>query len=271
MYRINILIKNAVCLTFFFFLGCTKHDVTTSNNSHMIKLTDNEWIKLSEKRIFFGHHSVGKNIIDGITDLSKEYNMTTLIINQSINKSDFGHPVFAHSPIGKNGDPISKIDDFVRILDSGVADSVDIAFMKLCYVDIKLHTDIEEIFRHYQNSIRTLQKKYPHLKIIHLTVPLTTKPKGIKGLARIILNRDENKHRNKFNELVRNAYADVELVDIAKIESTFPANASNVYWFNTPGLIPEYSSDGRHLNELGRSLVAYELLKKILISTDSVN
>jgi len=245
--------------------GCSGDKASKfKNSSTMHKLTEIDWIRLSEKRIFFGHRSVGRNIIEGIVELRNESNSSAFTVLETKDKSDFNNPVFAHSPIGKNGDPISKIDDFVNILKSGLADSVDIAFMKLCYVDIKKHTDIEEIFKYYQSTIGSLQVEYPNLKIIHFTVPITTKPKGIKGLARIILKMDDNKYRNKFNTLMRNSYSDIELFDLAKFESTFPNNKSNIYWFKTPGLIPEYSSDGRHLNQQGRLLIARELMYKLL-------
>jgi len=232
----------------------------------MNKLTENDWIQLSDKRIFFGHRSVGSNIIEGITDLKNESNSTLVNILETKDVSDFQHPLFAHSGIGNNLDPKSKIDDFVNILKSGLGGSVDIAFMKLCYIDINNRTDINELFEYYQTAINLLQKEYPHLKIIHCTVPLTTKPKGLKGLAKVILKMDDNVFRDKYNQLMRNHYDSIVLFDIAKIEATFPDGTFNRYLNGIPGLIPEYSSDGRHLNQQGRLLIANELMRKLLMN-----
>jgi hypothetical protein len=237
----------------------------------MRKLTENEWIRLSNKRIFFGHQSVGNNIIDGIMTLKNESNSTAFILLETKDKSDFQHPLFAHSFIGKNLNPKSKIDDFINIMESGLADSVDIAFMKLCYIDINRRTNISALFIYYQTLVGILQEKYPHLKIIHFTVPITTKPKGIKGLAKILLKMDNNVYINRYNEFLRNHYKDFELFDIANIEATFSDGNSNSYSHGIPGLIYEYSSDGGHLNQRGGSFIAYELICKLIMNADSLN
>jgi hypothetical protein len=227
----------------------------------MQKMSEKYWITISNARIFFGHQSVGYNIVDGINDLKNESHSSLFTILETRRSADFQHPVFAHSAIGKNLDPVSKIDDFVNILESGLADSVDIAFMKLCYVDFNRHTDINRLFEYYQNAMGNLQKKYPHVKIIHFTAPLTIKPQGLKGFVKILLKMDPNTERNKYNELIRNHYSDSELFDIAKIESTFPDGSANTYVGGIPGLVPGYASDGRHLNQQGRLRIASELIK----------
>jgi hypothetical protein len=250
-----------------FLSSCFKEEkIAETNSAYMNKLTENDWIKLSKKRIFFGHQSVGYNIIDGITDLKNESNSILVNILETRDVSDFQHPLFAHSGIGKNLDPKSKIDDFVKILHSGLADSVNIASMKLCYVDINSHTDINELFEYYQTAINSLQKVYPHLKIIHCTVPLTIKPKGLKGLAKVILKMDDNVFRDKYNQLVRNHYDPNVLFDIANIEATFPDGTSNRYLSGIPGLISEYSPDGGHLNKHAGMLIANELIRKLLMN-----
>jgi hypothetical protein len=138
--------------------------------------------------------------------------------------------------------------------------------MKFCYVDINSHTDINTIFEYYQTSITALQEKHPHLKIIHFTAPLITKPKGLKGLIKVILKMDNNVYSNKYNELMRNHYSDSELFDIAKIEATLSDGTTNKYGNGTLGLVPEYTSDGGHLNDRGRLLIAYELMRKLLMN-----
>jgi hypothetical protein len=228
-------------------------------------MTEEDWLKLANKRIFFGHQSVGYNIIDGIIDLKNQYNITSFIILETKDTSDFKYPLLVHSKIGKNLDPKSKVVDFVKILESGVGNLADIAFMKLCYADFHKSTNINELFEYYQTSIIALQKKYPHLKLFHCTVPLSTKPKGPKGLIKRILKMDNNVYINKYNQLMRNYYNQNEIFDIAKIETTFSDGTINKYGTGTLGLLPEYTSDGGHLNQYGRILIAHELLKKLLM------
>ena len=44
--------------------------------------------------------------------------------------------IFAHSKIGKNREPASKLSEFIEIVEKGAGTGADILFMKFCYVDI---------------------------------------------------------------------------------------------------------------------------------------
>ncbi|MHC4582346.1 MAG: hypothetical protein ACYS14_12895, partial [Planctomycetota bacterium] len=63
------------------------------------------WARLSGKRIFFGHKSVGYNIIDGIRDVLDERREIKLNVVETRDPAEFGAPVFAHSQVGRNTDP----------------------------------------------------------------------------------------------------------------------------------------------------------------------
>ena len=54
-----------------------------------------KWEKLSQKKIYFGHQSVGFNIIDGIKDLMKENPQIKLNIIETTDQSDFKSGLFA--------------------------------------------------------------------------------------------------------------------------------------------------------------------------------
>jgi hypothetical protein len=251
---------------------CHKNKSSINSYSNdMCIVKENDWNKLSDKKIFFGHQSVGNNIIEGIKDLKDKSKTSSFIILETRDKSDFIRPLFAHSYIGKNTDPKSKIDDFVNILNSGLADSVDIAIMKLCYIDINRKTNIDELFEYYKTAISSIQLKHPRLKIIHSTVPVTTKPEGYRGVVKKFLKMDDNYARNRYNELLRNHYKGKEIFDIAFAESIYSGETTNNNWEGVPGLISEYTSDGGHLNKKGRSIVAFELIKKLLMNIDEVN
>ncbi|MBN2523265.1 MAG: hypothetical protein JXB24_08305 [Bacteroidales bacterium] len=250
--------------------SCTDNDPELLlNQNSMKKPSERDWNLLAETRIFFGHRSVGNNILDGITELKNESDPKGFSIIETKNGSEIDHPLFAHALIGENRFPKSKIDEFVRILDGGMADSADLAFMKLCFADINRQTDIKELFDYYKSSMDSVKTEYPHLKIFHITVPLIIKQEGIKGLIKRILLMDDNLYRHRYNELMRACYNTSELFDLAKIESTFPDNTGYLYGIRKiPGLIPQYASDGGHLNQTGKLLTGNELLHFIVKVVD---
>jgi len=234
------------------------------------------WEKLSQKKIYFGHQSVGFNIIDGIKDLMKENPQIKLNIVETADQSDFKLGLFAHSRVGKNVDPKSKIDEFAKFINKGIGQKADAAALKFCYVDIRSDTDTKNVFMDYSDSLSQLKKKFPDTKFIHLTVPLTTEPTVLQGLIRSAKNAikkiigrpvydpHDNMKRSLFNERLLKEYEGKEpILDIAKIESTFP-NGTRCS-FTKDGktyysMVPEYTNDGGHLNELGRKRVAEQLL-----------
>jgi hypothetical protein len=230
------------------------------------------WKGLGEKRIYFGHQSVGYNIIEGITDIMKKNPQIKLSILQTDDPSKFDSPLFAHSPVGANGDPKSKVDEFVKVLDAGLGNQVDFAFMKFCYVDFSMSTDTEKVFKDYKAALSTLRAKYPKTTFVHVTVPLTA-PLSLKDRMKQVIKKitgrptasiDDNIKRSLFNDKMRKGYEGKEPVfDLASIESTYPDGRSASFQRdgkNFPHLVSDYTSDGGHLNELGRKVVAGQLL-----------
>ncbi len=219
---------------------------------------------LGNKRIFFGHQSVGMSILDGIDELQKLYGSNYVKIVETRDCSDLIQPAIGHFKVGKILYPKSKIDDFVNIIDNGIGDCVDVAFMKIGFPDINKHTDVEDLFNYYRRSMDSIKEKYDNLRLIHCTVSLTTKPSGIKGIAKRVLKMDNNVYRNEFNELMRSYYEGNEIFDIAKIQSTSPDGIRYSYRKNIPGMVPEYSSDGGHLSKKGKLVLASELINVLL-------
>ena len=231
-----------------------------------------KWEKLAQKKIFFGHQSVGNNIFEGIREVMKENLQIKLNIVETNNSSDFNVGVFAHSGIGKNHDPISKIDAFSSLMKKGIGNISDIAFFKFCFVDVDASTDIQKIFADYKSTMTILVKEYPKTTFIHFTVPLLrkektsfkTKIKALLGNKDSFFANENNIVRNDFNQLLRNEYEGKYLVfDLAKIESTHPGGTSESFMANGKtyySLSPEYTEDGGHLNQKGRKIVAEQLL-----------
>lgn len=230
------------------------------------------WEKLAGKKIFFGHQSVGFNIIDGIRDIINERDDIKLNIVEARDSAAFNRPIFAHSQVGKNMDPVSKIKSFINVMDAGIGKKVDIAFFKFCYIDIMRDSDPQKIFDLYSAALEELKERYPETKFLHVTIPLRSTPKGIernlKQSIKLLIGKpgvlDDNIKRERYNELLRNAYSKTELIfDLALIETVNPdgfrcyavKGAEKVHV-----MAPEYTEDGGHLNSRGRRKVAEQLL-----------
>ena len=222
-----------------------------------INLSQEKLQNLASKKIYFGHQSVGFNIIDGINDiLSIDGSGVKINIKETRDPNDFDVPIFAHSGIGRNREPISKIDDFKKLMESGIGNKVDIAFFKFCYVDVDENTNLEKIFKYYTDTISILEVEYPKVKFVHCTVPLTVIQGGVKaGIKRILgksVGEEDNMKRGIFNRMLKEKYGS-RVFDLAGAESTYP-DGKIAY------LIPAYSDDGGHLNKLGKQRVAEELI-----------
>jgi hypothetical protein len=228
-------------------------------------IPESVWRKLDEKKIYFGHQSVGQNIIEGLEHIKRDNPQIKLKIVTISNASELSGPMFAHSSLGENADPHSKMKDFSDYLEKGIGNRADIAFFKFCYADIKANSDVEKLFTEYKTTMEDLKKKYPRTRFIHVTVPLMVSQTTLKTfIKRVVGRKDNNIQRNRFNEMLRQEYDGKEpLFDIAKAESTYPdgSRSSFVKGAGTYySLVPDYADDGGHLNEQGRRLVAQELL-----------
>ena len=60
--------------------------------------------KTRSEKIYFGHQSVGFNIMAGVKDLMKGNPQIKLNIVETTNESDFKVGLFAHSRVGENED-----------------------------------------------------------------------------------------------------------------------------------------------------------------------
>jgi hypothetical protein len=228
---------------------------------------------LHQHSIFFGHQSVGSTILAGIRDLEKEAGKSRFHMIETDDVAGLPGSFFAHCRVGTNTDPLSKMRDFKNIMDNGMGGKARIAFFKFCYVDISLHTDVVKLFESYKSIMGDLKEKYPDVLFVHWTVPLTTpmaKPVALlKRFIKKILGKhswdyDDNITRNQYNALVRQEYEGKEPVfDLARFESTSPDGTRTKHKKGTIEfytLVPEYTNDGGHLNERGRTIIAGRLI-----------
>jgi hypothetical protein len=231
-------------------------------------LSDRQIDALATRRVFFGHQSVGNDIVDGIRDLVKADPRIRLNIVKSRDPETVSGPAFIESEIGQNGYPQTKTQEFEKILGKGMGVQGGIAMHKYCYVDFDSSTNLRQVFEQYRTRVDALKAKYRALTIIHITVPLTTVEPLLKASIKRLLGkttaRDINVKRNQFNNLLLKAYKGIEpIFDLAEVESTnsdgsrsnFERDHQKIYTLSS-----EYTTDGGHLNELGRKRAAARLL-----------
>jgi hypothetical protein len=235
---------------------------------------------LSTARIFFGHQSVGENIITGLRELAQQSQTPQLpIIDLDAYRSEGQSGCLVHTPIGENQKPKTKCLDFERIIDQELAGKIDFALLKFCYIDINRDSNVAELFEDYRNTMDGLTQRHPDITFIHTTVPLRHSPGGPGVWLRELLGRPnnsklDNRKRNQFNRLLLETYSNAPVVDIARSQSTYPNGRRES--FNMDGekyyaLIGEYTSDGGHLNEFGRHQVAQAFVHNLAQIVDSAD
>jgi hypothetical protein len=216
------------------------------------------------KRILFGHQSVGENILSGISSLDPSIDIRKL----ETATDQLTRPGIYHMQIGENGYPLRKIEHFDNVLRNSNIE-FDIALMKLCYVDINARTDVTGLFEQYVASTTDLSRKLPHTRLVHCTIPIRVLQPGVRTLLKRLSGRtieafEANKMRDKFNCLMRREYTNNQLLDIARLEATRPDgsdNSLNYSGHRVPAMFPAYSSDGGHLSDRGRTIIATEFLR----------
>jgi hypothetical protein len=250
-----------VALTILLLFGCEqskqeKKSVEITTQSSVL-----DWKVLEQKKVVFGHQSVGNNILNGIKRLADRDGVKINIQEQRSAPTING---ISHFFIGKNGDPESKIHDFASAIDAGVQQGTDIAMMKLCYVDIDNNTNVQKLADEYITNLDILSKKYPDTNFVAITVPLMVVQTGPKAWIKKIIGKQpygylENIRRFEFNSKLRERFlAEGRLFDIARIESKSKGESCEIIidGQEIEELCSELTYDGGHLNERGQDLVA---------------
>jgi hypothetical protein len=242
-----------------------------NSNGKMAPEIYNKLKVIGQKHIYFGHKSVGENIVSGLNIIISENGKNALKINELNDNFQFGGNYFIHSNIGQNGDPIGKCREFSSIINNLSNKNLDMAMMKLCFVDINKNSNIYEVFKYYNATIDSIQKKYHDLTVIHFTVPLKSKPSWINKIKDMIKGRKnydthDNLARNKYNELLFSKYSKKDIFDLAAAESTYPDGNRESIVFEGKRcyfLISDYTDDGGHLNDKGKQVIAEKLINQL--------
>lgn len=215
--------------------------------------------KVARTRVFFGHQSVGMNVLDGVSAVYAAHGVQAPAVELTRTAPGTGAGYIAHTTIGENTKPLQKIQDFDAVIRGWMGRQVDVAVMKLCYVDIAPDTDVDALFATYRSTMAALQRDFPNVTFVKATVPLTTEPGTLSKLKGKLTGGGgfataANAKRERLNELIRNKYSEDHLFDLAAVESTAPdgSRVSGSYQGNSYfALYGGYATDEGHLNADG--------------------
>lgn len=243
-------------------------------------------------RTFFAHQSVGADILAGIEQLTRDGASVARVLDlaqardntRDHNGPDLTHSLLIiHERIGANREPLTKIAAFRAVLAANPRPEIDVALLKFCYVDITTQAEAETLWRQYQAAIEELSTVHPRVHLVHCTVPLRSLPEGpYAWLRRALGHRLGHRHpaiaanraRDWFNRQLRERFggSSHRLFDLAALESR-RANGKPCELIDAgtrvPSLAREWTYDGGHLNEQGRTMAAAAFLEFLQTLQDS--
>jgi hypothetical protein len=254
----------------FMIAACETDDQTEKNIMNDPSLQE-ELQTLSALRIFFGHQSVGANIVEGIRDLLEQHKEIPLTLISLSDSNKITTSFFADAKVGYNTNYESKCSGFSDAINHIFAGNLDIAVLKFCYIDISHTTDIHRMLAYYKATVDSLKDRYPRISFVYVTDPLMHQNPWWKRMVLRVLGRDDysvedNIRRNEFNRLLLQEFAGKPVFDLAAAESTYPDGSKESFGSNGntyTALVPMYTDDGAHLNRLGRIVVARAMIKML--------
>lgn len=227
--------------------------------------------KIASKIIYYGHQSVGADIINAISALNRGRELGLDIQDTPQVHANSGRGRFLHSKIGQNFDPASKDAGFSQNVEQLAKSGLDMAFYKYCYVDVDADTDIDTVLHGYLATLRRLKKQHPNVIFIAWTLPLTIVQRGPRAFIKNIIQRPiggyaDNAKRNIYNQmLLTECENEFPVFDLAKYEANYGKTSQQACTYRYRGkifhaLCDEHARDGRHLNPSGASHIASHLL-----------
>jgi hypothetical protein len=133
----------------------------------------------ASKRVIFAHQSVGNDILDGVRTLATDAGVPLNVVESREAPSDTTG-IF-HFKVGTNGVPLGKLEEFRNTLSQEQLANVDVAVVKLCYIDFNSNADAAQIATAYVQTIDELQQRHPQTVFAAMTAPLTTIQTGPKA------------------------------------------------------------------------------------------
>ena len=229
------------------------------------QVTMEQWASLSGRTFYFGHQSVGADIVEGVREIGAERAEIKLRV---VSGSSVPSPGTLNAfRIGRNEEPESKNAAIVETT-GGVLGPRPVVMFKYCYVDVHEKTDPAKLFDGYRRTVDRLRTQQSEATLVHVTVPLTREPSllryAMNKLRGMATGREDNAVRDKYNRLLRATYVGKEPVfDLAALETTRADGTLEhgvIRGAKIPALAREWSADNGHLNAAGRRRAAEQLL-----------
>jgi len=261
-----------VILVLLILVSCAKHHDDDGDGAMNNSNLKEDLLLLQTKRIYFGHQSVGEDIMNGLRSILRQHPDVRLNLVTAKGQVELPESFFLDSFVGENRRTDLKCADFIRCIDSVAGGRLDIAMLKFCFADIQRETNIQEIFERYTGTIDSLRKRHPAVTFVHMTVPLSAGTSGLKRLVNTVLGRMGNNdmanvNRHRFSEKLKERYSGEPVFDLASIESTYPDGTRESYTYEGKtyySMIADYAAaDGDHLNEKGQELAARALIRML--------
>jgi hypothetical protein len=249
--------------------------MTTAMAPSFDAVTPAQWERLASERIFFGHQSVGGNLLEGVQEVLATNASIPLRAVETASAAEMAEPGLYHAAIGTNGEPASKLAAFKEIVTEGIGEGA-IVLLKYCYVDVSLTTDANALFEEYRKGVEELRQRRPDLTVVHVTLPLQSDPGTLRYVAAIVRGLPTYRHlnaiRQDYNELLRRTYTGKDpIFDLAQLESTRPDGGRALVRHkgkSIPVLDNAWTYDGGHLNETARLQMAKALLATLAMAQD---
>lgn len=249
--------------------ACERHDsaLTTQPPMESIEqLPDTALAALSRVRFLFGHQSVGNNVLTGIGELAaRDARIVVPIV--PLAAGSLPSRGITQFIVGTNGQPASKTAAFREAVDSLAPDGGNAGF-ELCYLDFTETTDVAAVFENYRQTVEDIRLRYPGVRLVHFTAPLTVQEPRWKHLVKLVLQRRTtltlNAQRARFNVMMRETYGSRDpLFDLARAESLLEDGRRSTDRDGdllVESLALEFAEDEGHLNARGRHVVAGRFL-----------
>lgn len=257
------------CLVVLLVTACSQKPASTE--IAVTSVTNSELSAIAGKRILFAHQSVGNDILDGVRLLSTGSAVTLNVVETR--QPEPGQSGLFHFKAGENGKPLAKLEDFEKTVSAVAQQGLDVAFVKLCYIDFEQGTDAGAVAQSYIDVISRLSDRFPQTRFVAVTAPLTTVQTGPKAWIKTMLGRTpggyaDNARRREFNERLRQHFTAGNLMDVAAWEAD--RNAGREFG-GAPlqTLDPALTSDGGHLNEAGKRVIGAQFVKFLAASRGS--
>lgn len=215
-----------------------------------------------QERVFFAHQSVGQNLIDALPEVASRLGVAEIPVTGLDDAPGRGVVEVA---IGANGYPLGKLEEFASLLRGGLADRIDVAVLKFCFMDFEPPAPpAGEVFEAYRATMAALEAEFPEVTFVYTTVPLVT-DRTFGDRLQNLLGRSShrlpthNAAREEFNSRIRAEYAGTgRLFDIA---SFVAADADGTVTYRESDGREYTAMDGRlasdpgHLNPEGAAFI----------------